>query len=400
MIEQEEKRAARGASVLPQLSHQERRHPRRRIAGGYVTYLDAVSMPHRGEILDIGCGGIGFRGWHLLRGFYTSVELELPGAGRQIQARGQIVWTDATGRAGVRFLSLPMDAENSLREWLAVQAEQAGEPQAPGQGRSVTDALVPAGRRQVGAVADRVRGLAEFGWRALALSGADGLAVALPAGGEIVCAASFGMAPPAGVIIQPDAGLAGECLRTSEPVQCGDAAHDCRIPPRVAEQGFRSAALVPVLVSERAIGLIAAFSCYPYAFGEDHLVLLHARAGLIGNEKAEVARLAARPLPQHLETRPALPSPAPLRTPGNGSSENRVQPANPLVLRYLSGEPARLAGQDATAGRRHGEWRTRARRVSLQKAWEFLLARGDRLRQSLALPGIQSLTHHSVAKDQ
>ena len=396
MIEQDGNRAARAASAVVAPPHQGRRHPRRRIAGAYVTYLDAVSSPHRGEILDIGCGGISFRGWHLLRGFYTSVELELPGAGRQIQARGQIVWTDATGRAGVRFLSLPMDAENSLREWLALQPEKAGEPQ-PGQARSVDEAMVPSGRRQLAPVADRILGLAEFGWRALALSGADGLALALPAGGEIVCAASFGMAPPAGVIIQPDAGLAGECLRTSVPVQCGDAARDCRIPPRVAAQGFRSAALVPVLTGERAVGLIAAFSSYPYAFGEDHLALLHALAGLIGNEKTASARVQARPLQQPWETRPALPLPA--RSPGNGKQgETRLQVPNPLVLRYLSGEPAPLAGKQA-ASRGHGEWRPRARSKNLEKAWAYLLARGERLRQSLALPGV-TLSHNPVAKDQ
>jgi len=50
----------------------------------------------------------------------TSVELRftLPESSTSLELKGQIVWTDATGRAGIRFVDVPQSSQYQLDKWL------------------------------------------------------------------------------------------------------------------------------------------------------------------------------------------------------------------------------------------------------------------------------------------
>jgi DNA-binding NtrC family response regulator len=48
----------------------------------------------------------------------VSVKFELPGTGRAITAKGEVVWVDARGLAGIRFRSLGEGSQQNLEQWL------------------------------------------------------------------------------------------------------------------------------------------------------------------------------------------------------------------------------------------------------------------------------------------
>jgi len=106
--------------------------------------------------------------------------------------------------------------------------------------------------------------------RAQSLTGATGAAIALRAGGEIVCRARSGRtAPDLGVHLQTDSGLSAECVRTGEILLC----HDAELNPRVdlascRRLGARSILVAPLRHYRRTLGLFEVLSATPYAF--DH----------------------------------------------------------------------------------------------------------------------------------
>src|ERR1700733_4780081 len=65
--------------------------------------------------------------------------------------------------------------------------------------------------------------------RALATTGADGVAIALGAGDQILCRASAGtLGPSPGARLDPKSGFSGACYRTGLVVRCDDANRDPR----------------------------------------------------------------------------------------------------------------------------------------------------------------------------
>src|SRR5437868_5454964 len=73
--------------------------------------------------------------------------------------------------------------------------------------------------------------------RALAITGADGIAIALAEGEEIICRASAGtIAPDPGARLDPNSGFSGACLRTRQVICCADADSD---PPVNANAAHR-----------------------------------------------------------------------------------------------------------------------------------------------------------------
>src|SRR5271168_3381414 len=88
--------------------------------------------------------------------------------------------------------------------------------------------------------------------RALAITGADGVAVALAEGDAIVCRASAGtIAPDAGVRLDPNSGFSGECLVSGSIVRCDDAETDSRVNLLACRGlGVRSMLAVPLSAKE------------------------------------------------------------------------------------------------------------------------------------------------------
>jgi len=119
--------------------------------------------------------------------------------------------------------------------------------------------------------------------RALTLTGADGVAVAMAEGNAIVCRAAAGtVAPEPGARLDPKSGFSGACLRTGGIVRCDDSESDPRVNVQVCRRlGTRSIVAVPITSAHGTIGLLEAFSSEPHGFNDSDVRSLNLLAELI-----------------------------------------------------------------------------------------------------------------------
>lgn len=216
-----------------------------------------------------------------------SLCLDLVDCPEQILVAGQVVWTNDSGRAGLRFSDLPPASMLRLREWLFVNV-MAGvanneispslpyavaNPPAPHLNYTDTLAAVTAVQRQVEALgADLPAALQLIAERSLSLVRASGVAIALLDAdpGFMICRASAGPeAPPVGARLQVGSGFSGECVKRSALLRCDDTETDTRVDRESCRAlGIRSILAAPVRIAEKSIGIVEALSGKPHAFSE------------------------------------------------------------------------------------------------------------------------------------
>jgi N-acetylmuramoyl-L-alanine amidase/putative methionine-R-sulfoxide reductase with GAF domain len=119
--------------------------------------------------------------------------------------------------------------------------------------------------------------------RAIAITGADGLGIALAENNEIVLRASAGaIKPDVGQRIQRDSAFSGACFRTAQSIRCDDTETDDRVNLYTCRQlGARSMVAVPLCGRRRVIGLLEAFSVEPFGFNDSDVGSLELLAELI-----------------------------------------------------------------------------------------------------------------------
>jgi len=119
--------------------------------------------------------------------------------------------------------------------------------------------------------------------RAIAITGADGLGIALAENNEIVLRASAGaIKPDVGQRIQRDSAFSGACFRTAQIIRCDDTETDERVNLYACRQlGARSMVAVPLCGRRRVIGLLEAFSAEPFGFNDSDVSSLGLLAELI-----------------------------------------------------------------------------------------------------------------------
>src|SRR2546428_1666189 len=119
--------------------------------------------------------------------------------------------------------------------------------------------------------------------RALTITGADGVAIALAEGNAIICRASAGtIAPDPGARLDPNSGFSGACLRGGRIVRCDDAENDPRVNVQACRRlGTRSMVAVPLAGQQSVIGLLEAFSSEAYGFNDSDVRSLNLLAELI-----------------------------------------------------------------------------------------------------------------------
>src|SRR6266567_4755608 len=151
--------------------------------------------------------------------------------------------------------------------------------------------------------------------RAVAITGADGLAIALAENNEIVLRASAGaVRPDVGARIERDSAFSGACFRTAQIVMCDDTETDPRVNVEACRKlGARSMVAVPLCGRRRVIGLLEAFSEWPFAFNESDIRNLSLLAELVLGalkpededrfaESAQTAVIRLEPAPSPLQT--------------------------------------------------------------------------------------------------
>ena len=277
--------------LQPALSNRRRRVRHKIQTPAYATF---ASEPNSGmldlhEIVNISEDGVAIQ-CHSPLEINKRVELclDLADCSEQILTTGQVVWSNDSGRTGLRFSALAPDSLSRLREWLFVNV-MAGVANSevellprdtPRPSYTDTLAAVSVVQRQLEAFSsDLTAALQLIAERAQALVRASGTAVAL-ADVEpdfMICRASSGSdAPPVGARLQVGSGFSGECVQSGRLLRCDDTEFDNRVDRESCRAlGIRSILAAPVRVGEKSIGLIEAFSAEPNNFSEaDQRVLL------------------------------------------------------------------------------------------------------------------------------
>lgn len=246
--------------------------------------------------------------------------LDLPETKSYIHGTGQVIWSDDTGRGGIRFSPLPDSSRHILKEWLfanlliacsnhAARTEQLARHEEekradpmPGTDFGATDfranesrtssdesttlslSLLKGVRREILRIDDDFGAVLQLiTERALSFTGASGAALAFLTDDEMICRGRAGEpAPPLGSAVDIKQGLSGECVRSGLPVSCEDIDNDPRVDPQVGRAlGIGSLMAVPIASGVRVVGLLEIFSTRPRAFSETHTTVLEGLAEMI-----------------------------------------------------------------------------------------------------------------------
>lgn len=281
--------------LQPSLSNRRRRVRHKIQTPAYATFASEPkgTMLDLHEIVDISEDGMAMQ-CHSPLELRKRIDLclDLADCPQQILTTGEVIWANASGRAGLRFSALPADSLARLREWLFVnvmagvansEVELPADPRAqepPKPSYSDTLAAVTVVQRQVQALgSDFAAALQLIAERAQMLVRSSGVAIALADQDPefMICRASAGStAPPVGARLQVGSGFSGECVQSGNLLRCDDTElasgvdrESCR------DLGIRSLLAVPVRTAERSVGLIEAFSADPNIFSEvDERVLV------------------------------------------------------------------------------------------------------------------------------
>ncbi len=271
--------------------------------------------------------------------------LDLSETQTRIHTTGRVVWSNRSGRAGIRFLKLPDQSLRQLKEWLFVNVltavDHARAWTAPKDVTSQTGVssgplLVPTAPQHGGksAPADEwpsasaetanelagsqfsaiepsprqsynsgVVDLQEIAERALTATRSSGAAIALTVGDEMICQASAGSdAPPKGARLQASSGFSGTCVRSNRSLRCDDSEMDERVDRESCRAlGIRSIVAVPIRSGSHVAGLIEVFSPQPYAFNAKDISVLQELTSTILPNRAKVSE-AVTALPEFQKT--------------------------------------------------------------------------------------------------
>ena len=233
------------------------------------------------QLHDLGEGGLSILASSGLEiGTSASVRFHIPEINSAIDAAGVIVWSDNSGRSGIRFTRLQPDSRAALRQWL-----QSGTNPAKPVISASDDVVLESRIASLAEVSelqadicsrqlDREAALELIVRRMIELMRASGAAIALREGEDVVCRASAGNAPDIGVKLSLTS-LSGECFRTGAMVLLSDSENDPRVDPLVCRQlNFRSLLILPITSASDVVGIAEVLSPTPQNFeGGDVLVL-------------------------------------------------------------------------------------------------------------------------------
>jgi len=272
------------------------------------------------EILNISESGACIQAsWRMKASRLLPLCLDLSLTGAKVHVVGHVVWSDPSGRTGIRFPQMSEASRGQLRDWLEANsklapvtaeseptplaAEPQAEPQAhsrPGHAVAYTSLVnewteIEKEVELCGPDLDPALHL--IAQRALTLTWASGTAIALinkrrPS--EMICRARAGTdSPEMGACLEAGTGFSGQCVQSGTAVTCDDTESDPRVDRASCRfLGVRSMAACPVKRGKEIIGILEVFSSEPGAFWENDITVLAKLAGFIAEavRRAEHAR--------------------------------------------------------------------------------------------------------------
>jgi hypothetical protein len=128
-------------------------------------------------------------------------------------------------------------------------------------------------------------GLQAIVQKAQYVTNANGAALALRQGADVVCrAASGSTAPDRGARLQIKTGLTAECLRSGELLRCDNAMLDSRVDLESCKRlGIESIIITPIHQGKKLVGVLELFSAHAYSFQERDVEAVKGVAQEIGN---------------------------------------------------------------------------------------------------------------------
>ena len=234
--------------------------------------------------------------------------LDLSETQARIHTTGHVVWSDSSGKTGIRFPEMPEASRVQLQDWLAANAVAGAAAASYSSPISHSSPQTSAARPQAAASytslvnewseiekevdlfgPDLEPALQVIAQRALTLTWASGAAVALmnklkPS--ELICRARAGTdSPELGARLQAGAGFSGECVRSATTLKCDDAQTDPRVDRKSCRAlGIRSLIACPVKRrTGEVIGILEVFSPEIAAFWDNDCNVLERLARIIAN---------------------------------------------------------------------------------------------------------------------
>src|SRR5215469_7946695 len=286
------------------------------------------------EILNISESGACIQAsWPMKANRLLPLCLDLSATGAKVNVVGHVVWSDRSGRTGIRFPQISEAARGQLRDWLEANSKlapetvppqpsaHAAEPRAGPQGHSKSGHAVAYSslvnewaeiEKEVELCGpDLDPALHLIAQRALTLTWASGTAIALinkrrPS--EMICRARAGTeSPEIGACLEAGSGFSGQCIQSGTAVTCDDTESDSRVDRASCRSlGVRSMAACPVKRGKDIIGIVEVFSSEPAAFWENDVTVLEKLAGFVAEavRRAEHSRADARSFPSGQDTKP------------------------------------------------------------------------------------------------
>jgi CheY-like chemotaxis protein len=120
-------RATRSVRAAQGLILRERRRYHRHLLRAAGTILVDASTALPISITNISEGGISIEcARQLDQGGAANLKFNLPGAKKTIEIKGEVMWSNPEGQAGIRFQVLPVDVKKELDIWLEKRTTSLG----------------------------------------------------------------------------------------------------------------------------------------------------------------------------------------------------------------------------------------------------------------------------------
>ncbi len=85
-----------------------------------LSFVSLTTPREPAVLLNLSQGGMAVQALEpLAAGRILQLKFDLPKETVRVEAQGEIVWTDSSGRAGIRFLDMPENSQLNLKEWVA-----------------------------------------------------------------------------------------------------------------------------------------------------------------------------------------------------------------------------------------------------------------------------------------
>lgn len=120
-------RATRSVRAAQGLIMRERRRYHRHLlrAGGCILVDAGMELPI--SITNISEGGISIEcSRQLDQGGAANLKFTLPGAKKTLEIKGEVVWSNAEGQAGIRYQVVPLEVKKELDAWLEKRTTSLG----------------------------------------------------------------------------------------------------------------------------------------------------------------------------------------------------------------------------------------------------------------------------------